>query len=150
MQFIWPPAIYVACVAAAILLGIYVPLPWIPKPLSDFAFAAGLVVIAGAIWIEIAAVLTLSRAGTPVLPTRRAEHLVTTGPYGFTRNPIYLGNTLLVIGAGLVFGLLWLFPAAIVAAFLTQKVAIAAEEKHLDARFGRTYREYRRKIRRWI
>jgi protein-S-isoprenylcysteine O-methyltransferase Ste14 len=84
------------------------------------------------------------------LPTRRAEHLVTGGPFAFTRNPIYLGNTMLMLGAGLVFGLLWFLPAAVIAAFLTQRIAIEAEEKHLESRFGRAYRDYRKKVRRWI
>lgn len=146
----WPPIIFLCLVAIAILLGFFWPLPWLPKPLSDFAFGAGIIVIIGAAWIEIAAVRTLMQAKTPVLPTRRAEHLVTKGPYAFTRNPIYLGNTVLMLGAGLVFGLLWFLPAALLAAFITQKLAVEQEEKHLEARFGRAYREYRKKVRRWI
>jgi protein-S-isoprenylcysteine O-methyltransferase Ste14 len=150
MTVAWPPIIYATAAILAIVLGLIVPLPWMPRPLSDFAFAAGIIVIVGAIWIDIAALQAMLRAGTPYLPTRRAEHLVTGGPFAFTRNPIYLGNTMLMLGAGLVFGLLWFLPAAVIAAFLTQRIAIEAEEKHLESRFGRAYRDYRKKVRRWI
>lgn len=146
----WPPIVYLAGAVVAILLGVVYPLPWLPSPLSELAFAAGVVVVAGAAAMEIAAVMTLRRANTTVLPTRRSDHLVTGGPYSFTRNPIYLGNTMLLIGAGLIFGLLWFLPVAIIAAMLVNKLAIEREEVHLEHRFGRAYRDYRKKARRWI
>ena len=146
----WPPIVYVVAIAVAITAGFVYPLPWLPSPLSEIAFAAGVVVIAGAIAIEVTAMRALKRGNTTVLPTKRTDHLVSNGPYSFTRNPIYLGNTMLVLGAGLVFGLLWFLPAAFVAAFATSKLAIEREEKHLEHRFGRAYRDYSKKVRRWI
>lgn len=133
----WPPIVYLAAVAAAIVLGIFFPLPWLPSPLSELAFATGIVTIAGAVAIEVMAIRTLRRGNTTVLPTKRSDHLVTNGPFSFTRNPIYLGNTMLMIGAGLVFGLLWFLPAAIAAAYATSKLAIEREETHLEHRFGK-------------
>lgn len=150
MSWYWPPVIYAGCIVLALLLSYFTPLPWLFRPLSDFAFAAGIVVAIGAAWIILAAGRTLDRANTTVLPTRRADHLVTKGPFSFTRNPIYLGMTMLLIAAGLVLGMLWFLAAAILASFLTQKIAIEAEEKHLELRFGKTYRDYRKRVRRWV
>ncbi|MDP3898022.1 MAG: isoprenylcysteine carboxylmethyltransferase family protein, partial [Mesorhizobium sp.] len=96
------------------------------------------------------AMRTLARHRTTVMPHRGADHLVSEGPYAFTRNPIYLGNTMLMIGVGLASGILWFLLFAILAAMATQKLAIEREERHLELRFGKRYRDYRKKVRRWI
>jgi protein-S-isoprenylcysteine O-methyltransferase Ste14 len=146
----WPPVIYGVAILAAVLLGLLVPLPWIGQPLSDILFAVGLLAIGAALALIIMAIRTLRRHNTTEMPHRPAEHLVTDGPFGLTRNPIYLGDTLLFIGIGLASGVWWFIILGIVAAFATQKLAIEREERHLDARFGKRYRDYRKKVRRWI
>lgn len=150
MKGYWPPMIYGGCALLALILSILLPLPWMPRPLSDFAFAAGIVVTIGGIWIILAAERAMKQAGTAILPTKRAEHLVTGGPFGFTRNPIYLGMTLIIFGIGLIAGYLWFLAGGLLAALLAQKIAIEAEEKHLEHRFGKRYRDYRKRVRRWV
>lgn len=146
----WPPIIYAAAVLAGVLCAWLLPLSWIPAPLSEILFAIGwLVAIAGLV-LDIRAIVELRRAKTTVMPHRGSAHLVTTGPYALSRNPIYLGNTLLMFGAALIFGTVWLILFGIVAAFATQKLAIAREEQHLSIRFGKRYRDYARRVRRWI
>ncbi len=71
-------------------------------------------------------------------------------PFSKSRNPIYVANTLLVLGAGLLFGILWLVIAALLAAFATQKLAIEREERHLAARFGPDWRAYAAQTPRWL
>ena len=146
----WPPLLYVSAIAIAVLANLAYALPWFTPPLSDLLFAIGWLLIAAVVAIDLAAMRTLARANTTILPHRGAEHLVTGGPYAISRNPIYLANTLLMIGVGLVSGIAWFIVFAVVAAFLTQKLAIEREEKHLDHRFGKRYRDYRKKVRRWI
>jgi len=150
MKGYWPPMIFGGCALLATILAYLAPLPWLPRPLSDFALAAGFVIAVGGVWIILAAGRALDRAGTTVLPTRRASHLVTRGPFSFTRNPIYLGMTMLLIAAGLMLGWIWLIASAILAAFLARKIAIEPEERHLEQRFGKSYRDYRKRVRRWI
>lgn len=149
-RFPWPPAIYLAAIAAAILLSLAVPLPWLGSPLADLLFAIGWIVLVVVVLLDVTAMRTLSRARTTVMPTRAAEHLVTSGPFAVSRNPIYLANTLLLIGVGLVAGWIWFFVLAIIAALATQKLAIEPEEKHLYARFGKKYLDYKKKVRRWV
>jgi protein-S-isoprenylcysteine O-methyltransferase Ste14 len=146
----WPPIIYVAAIALAILLWYLYPLPWIGQPLSDILFALGWLTLAAVVAIDVAAMRALARAKTTIMPNKGSDHLVTNGPYAFTRNPIYLGNTLLMIGGGLVTANLWLLILAVAAAFLTQKLAIEREEQHLGIRFGKRYRDYAKRVRRWI
>ncbi len=146
----WPPIVYLAAVAAAIVLHWLLPLPWIPRPLSELLFAVGWIVVGVALVIEVAAMRAMSRAKTTIMPTRGSDHLVTNGPFSFTRNPIYLGNTMLMIGIGLIAGIAWFILLAPVAAFATQKLAIEREEQHLEIRFGKKFRDYAKKVRRWI
>jgi protein-S-isoprenylcysteine O-methyltransferase Ste14 len=146
----WPPIIYLVAIAISIALGLLFPLPWISAPLSDILFAAGWLLVAAMVALDFSAMSTMARAKTTIRPDKASEHLVTTGAFSFTRNPIYLGNTLLMIGVGLITGIVWFLPLAIIAAFATQKLAIEREERHLEARFGKRYRDYAKRVRRWI
>ena len=75
-----------------------------------------------------------------ILPHRAATTLVTSGPFALSRNPIYLGNTLLLAGAGVMFGNVWFLLGAIGSAWLVTVLAIRREEAHLEARFGEAWR----------
>lgn len=146
----WPPMIYGAAIVIGFVLDAFVPLPWIGSPMADLLLAFGIVLLIGVVAMDASAFMTLRRARTTVLPHRASDHLVTSGPFSFTRNPIYVANTMLVVGIGLIAGSLWLILLALVAAFLTQKLQIEGEERHLAERFGKRYRDYAKKVRRWI
>jgi protein-S-isoprenylcysteine O-methyltransferase Ste14 len=147
----WPPIIYVAAIAISIVLGMLYPLPWLPSgTLPEILFAAGWLAIIGAIALVVSAVRAMSGARTTIRADRPADHLVTTGAFSVTRNPLYLASTLLMIGIGLIAGSIWFLVLAVLAAFATQKLAIEREEKHLTARFGKKYRDYMKRVRRWI
>jgi protein-S-isoprenylcysteine O-methyltransferase Ste14 len=146
----WPPLIY----GAAILLGAFsafvLPKPWPESPASDFLAAVGGLMIAAALFIDFSAMRTMSKAKTTIMPNKGAEHLVTRGPFSFSRNPIYLANTFITAGIGLLAGIIWFLPLALIAAYLTQHLAVRREEAHLEARFGKAFRDYSKKVRRWI
>lgn len=105
--------------------------------------AAGLVL---ALW----AAAGFIRAGTPLEPYKAASALVTTGPYRFSRNPIYLGMALLLAGVWLWLGSL--SPGLVLPAFVIaiDRRFIQREEAHLDERFGARFRAYRASVRRWL
>jgi protein-S-isoprenylcysteine O-methyltransferase Ste14 len=149
-RFPWPPVIYLVAIAVSIVLWLLYPLPWFGSPLSDILFAVGCVMIVAVVGIDISAMRTLARANTTIRPDKASTHLVTTGAFSFSRNPIYLANTLIMLGAALIAGIAWFIPLALIAAFLTQKLAIEGEEKHLALRFGKKYQDYRKRVRRWI
>jgi protein-S-isoprenylcysteine O-methyltransferase Ste14 len=146
----WPALIYIAAIAIGIVLTVLYPLPWIEGPLHDILFAAGFLLLAGGVALDLTAIRAMARAKTTIMPNRAAEHLVTSGPFAISRNPIYLGNTTLTIGIGLIAGSIWFVLLALVAAFATQAITIVHEEKFLQARFGKKYRDYAAKVRRWI
>lgn len=147
----WPPLIYLAAIALSVLLHYVMPLPWLPpSPLSSILFAVGWLMVAGALMIDVSAMRTLHRSRTTIMPHRGSDHLVTGGAFSLSRNPIYLANTMIMAGAGLIAGIVWFLPLALLAAFATQKLAIEREEKHLEARFGKKFRDYQKRVRRWI
>jgi protein-S-isoprenylcysteine O-methyltransferase Ste14 len=146
----WPPLIYIAAIAVGIALGQFYPLPWIGDLLGDILFAAGWVILLGVVALWVTSIRTMVRAKTTMNPNGMPDHLVTTGPFGITRNPMYLANTLLLIGVALVSGNIWFLLLSFVAAFATQKLAIEGEEKRLATKFGKKYRDYAKRVRRWI
>lgn len=146
----WAPMIHVAALALAILLAFFVPMPWISGVLAEFLFAVGCLLLAGGLALIVLAIRKMSRAGTTASPIRPATQLVTSGPFGISRNPIYLGNAVIMVAIALIAGSAWFIVMGIAAAIAVSLVVIPAEEKHLDLRFGRRYRDYAKRVRRWI
>ncbi len=146
----WPPVIYVVAIAASVVLGMLYPLPWIGDIFGDLLFGVGWVALFGVAMLWITAIRTMFRAKTTLDPNAEPDHLVTSGPFGITRNPMYLANTLLLIGVAFITGIAWFLIFAFLAAFATQKLAIEKEEKILAAKFGKKYRDYAKRVRRWI
>jgi len=146
----WPPIIYFVAIAVSVFLNLFHPLPWFGQPLSGILFVLGWLMIAAFVALNMSAIRAMRRAGTTVRPDRGTDHLVTDGPFSFTRNPLYLAGTMLLMGIGLVSGIVWFLLLAILAAFTVQKLAIEREERHLQARFGETYLDYAGRVRRWI
>ncbi len=103
-----------------------------------------------ALALDFAAMRACGRSGTTFLPTRRTDNLVTRGPFSFSRNPIYLANAALIFAVGLILGSLWFVALCPLAAVLTRKLAIDREERHLEARFGKRFRDYQKRVRRWF
>ncbi|MGQ0714682.1 MAG: methyltransferase family protein [Gemmatimonadaceae bacterium] len=112
--------------------------------------AGGWLFIAGGVAFMLWAMAMFRRARTSVLPFRPASAMVTTGPYRFTRNPMYVGLTVLYVGLCLLTGMLWplvMLPFVLVA--LTTLV-IRREERYLEDAFGAEYAAYRARVRRWL
>ncbi|TPI15977.1 isoprenylcysteine carboxylmethyltransferase family protein [Mesorhizobium sp. B4-1-3] len=146
----WPPVIYVVAIAASVVLGMLYPLPWIGDIFGDLLFGVGWVALFGVAMLWITAIRAMFRAKTTLDPNAEPDRLVTSGPFGITRNPMYLANTLLLIGVAFITGIGWFLLFAFLAAFATQKLAIEKEEKILAAKFGKKYRDYAKRVRRWI
>jgi len=146
----WPPVIYVVAIALSVVLGMLYPLPWIGDIFGDLLFGVGWVALFGVAMLWITAIRVMMRAKTTFDPNADPDHLVTSGPFGITRNPMYLANTLLLIGVAFITGIAWFLIFAFLAAFATQKLAIEKEEKILAAKFGKKYRDYAKRVRRWI
>lgn len=87
---------------------------------------------------------------TGIAPWHPSTVLVTEGPYGFTRNPMYLGMALLYLGMSLAFGLLWAAAALVPVIVVIDRAVIQREEAYLARKHGAAYEAYRKRVRRWI
>lgn len=143
----WPPLILAIAMAASLGLGLFVPLP-VPSDL--WVQFIGYIVTSGGIVLDLWAILTMRHLQTNILPHRGAGRLVTTGPFRFTRNPIYVGNATLMAGIGFVFGNFWFVLLGVVSALVVDRLAIRREERHLAKRFGQDWIDYASRVPRWL
>lgn len=125
-------------------------------PALRFALPAGGIAAAGLVAtgtaVAVSGVVAFRRARTTVNPLRPhdASNLVTTGIYRRTRNPMYLGLLLALLGWGLF---LHSIPALLMAATyvpLMNRLQIIPEERALTALFGAVFTDYQAKVRRWL
>lgn len=142
-----PPAFYVAGFLAGIALELVFPIDALPVAL---AIVAG--VLGAMLWMALdgRAMLHFRRAGTGMAPTKPTTALVTSGPYRVTRNPMYLGMAFLYIGLALALGIVWALAVLPAVLLIVDRLVIVREERDLEARFGEQYREYRKRVRRWL
>jgi protein-S-isoprenylcysteine O-methyltransferase Ste14 len=123
-------------------------------PIVEFdgtlARIAGAVLVIAGLGIAASGSNAFRRAGTPVVPFERPTALVTDGLFRYTRNPMYLGLVLALVGVALLLGSLgaWL-PIAVFVAIIRLDF-IAGEERFLADIFGEDYLAYQRKTRRWL
>ncbi len=78
------------------------------------------------------------------------SHFIKTGPFKYSRNPIYLGLLMILIGFGFVIGSFSSFIGAIIFFIITDMWSVPFEEKRLSKIFGEEYVEYKSKVRRWL
>jgi len=145
----WPPILLVGVVVAAWGLGRVAPIEWTGLddwPARAVGYGIGIAGVALTTW----AIICLLQAGTTVLPTARATRLVTRGPYRRWRNPIYLGEVMILLGIAQITHNIWFVTAAAAFALLVTWLAILPEERHLEAVFGEEYRAYKAHTRRWL
>jgi protein-S-isoprenylcysteine O-methyltransferase Ste14 len=96
------------------------------------------------------AIVTISRAGSNVPTNRPTTTIVDTGPYGFTRNPIYLAMVLGLLAAAIGFDSAWPLLTLVPFVLVIRYGVIAREEAYLECKFGDVYAGYRARVRRWL
>lgn len=146
----WPPMIYTGAFALAFALQETAALRILDQALAQAPRAAGFIVIVVGLAIDLAAMWALARRRTAIMPNAAASALVSDGVFAWSRNPIYLGNTVLLAGAALALRWGWLILLAPVTVIAVTRLAIEREERHLAARFGEDWRAYAARVGRWL
>ena len=142
-----PLLIYAGALAAGLLLQRLAPLPFLPRPVAR---VVGLCLTVLSFFIGVPAFVAMRRARTNLDPRQPTTAIVTTGPYRYTRNPIYVSFTILYTGLALLANSLWamlLLPALLI---VRSRGVIAREEQYLERKFGATYLHYKARVRRWL
>lgn len=112
-------------------------------------FLGGIAVGAGVI-LMVLAVIEMRRHRTTVVPRREADALVQSGVFKRTRNPIYLGDALILLGMILYWDAPLALPLVPVFVWWIERHFILDEEARLSRRFGPAFRQYRNRTRRWL
>ncbi len=123
---------------------------WLPGFPNPWTIILGGLMVAGGFALAIWAANLFHGADTNIDPRKPAEKIVTSGPYRFTRNPMYVGLLSVHFGVGLALSLDWTLVVTVVLwAFLHWGVVLR-EESYLTDKFGADYEELLSQTRRWI
>lgn len=142
-----PPLVALMFIVIAYFLGGFAPLPFsAPVALRYIGLAMTFV----GFLLGVAAFLEFRRARTTLDPHGSVKQVVTSGIYRFTRNPIYLGFLLMVIGLPLNSGLYWGIVLAPLYVIMMNRLIIQHEEAYLEKKFGKAYTSYTSRVRRWL
>ncbi len=142
-----PPFVFLASILLGVLLQFALPLPFVTRGIG---IVAGPMLVVMAIALFVSSVAKFRAAGTPVPAQKPTTAIVATGPYRFSRNPIYLAFSLLQAGVAIWVNSLWLLGTLVVAVALMHFVVIRREEQYLERKFGATYLAYKVSVRRWL
>ena len=142
-----PPFLYGGAFVVALTLR------WIwPMPIFDRAAAVwpSLALVVLALAIAMWGRRTMHATGTSVSPLRPSTAIVTSGPFRFSRNPLYFALTLLYVGLTLAFDTWWGVVVLVPLLIIMHYGVVLREERYLEQKFGETYRQYRSVVRRYL
>jgi len=142
-----PPFLYGGAFLVVLVLRWIWPMPILGRSVIIWP---GLALVAVGLGIAIWGRRTMVAAGTNVNPSRPATVIVTSGPFRFSRNPLYVSLTLLYLGLSLAFDTWW-GPIALIPLLIVMHLGVVLrEERYLDKKFGESYRQYRSSVRRYL
>ena len=142
-----PPVLLLIHIFASFLLNWLLPLPFaFPRMLVWIGYA---LIIIG-LGLPFSAASRIMKAHTTLDPHGSVTEIVTSGPYRFSRNPIYLGFVCLLIGFPFIFSSYWGLILSPVLIVLLYRLVIQYEEAYLEKKFGETYSSYKSRVRRWL
>jgi protein-S-isoprenylcysteine O-methyltransferase Ste14 len=142
-----PPLIYLGSLVFGLLLNRKFPVTLLPRKMArnfGWPLLGGGVLLIG--WFEWA----MRHAGTPANPYKPVSHVVTQGPFRYTRNPGYLAMATIYMGIASLANALWAVLLLPVALIVVQRGVIEREERYLERKFGEEYLRYKAQVRRWI
>ena len=142
-----PPLVYMTSLVSGAVMHLAMPLPFLPATL---AVALEVPLVAVAIALFSYSVAQFRAAGTPVPARKPTTVIVRTGPYHFSRNPIYLAFSVFQLGIAISVNSVWLLATLVGAVALIHYVVIPREEQYLERKFGAQYLDYKAAVRRWL
>lgn len=142
-----PPLIFVLSMIIAYAAHRFMP---VEIGVSGGFETIGVAVVALGIGCFILAVRTLKSADTNVEPWKPTSSIVSTGIFAYTRNPIYLGFSIVVVGVGIFLDSVWVLLSFLPSVAAVYFIAIRKEEAYLEKKFAGEYLQYKARVRRWL
>ena len=142
-----PPLLFGTALVAVLALRWFHPLPIIG---SAAILWPCLILVALGIAIGIPGRRAMKAARTNVNPYRPTTAIVTSGPFRFSRNPLYVGVTLVYLGVTLALNTWWSLVVLMPILLVMHYGVVLREERYLEGKFGDAYRQYRSRVRRYL
>ena len=145
-----PPILFAGAVLVGCLLSWIVPLgPGLGSANARALAVGGSLALVGFALMALS-VREFRRAGTSVIPGEPSTVLLESGPYRFTRNPIYIGFVIFYFGLAIMLTSAWMLVLLIPVLIILQRGVVEREEAYLQAKFGAAYRKYQARVPRWL
>ena len=110
----------------------------------------GLIIFLAGLSITFYSFYLFKKNKTPIIPGTKPTFVVQSGPYKFTRNPMYIGVTFALLGISIYIGNLLSLISPLIFFILMNLIYIPFEEKLMENIFGKHYLDYKKKVRRWF
>ena len=143
-----PPLLLFGLVIVGVVCDLVVPLPFVPASVPEVWVGGGLWLAGFA--LAALAVWQMLRAGTDVQTHTSTSRVVEGGVFAHSRNPIYLGGLIGLLGVGIGFNSLWLLVMLPLFYLVVRYGVVAREEAYLERKFGADYLVYKARVRRWL
>jgi len=147
---LFPPFLLLATVGLSIALQIIMPIQFLVALDRTWRIGSGVATLIVGVAIGLVACRTLIRRGTNISPLRPTTALATEGVFNWTRNPIYVGGTVVLIGFAFVCALDWLLLLVGPSMLVLHFTVVLREEKYLARKFYEEYRRYTTRVPRYL
>ncbi len=144
-----PPLVFLIGILVGVALQYAVKRAEVPVD-RRITILGGILTLVMAVGLIASARILFVRTGQNPAPWKPSPELISSGPYRFTRNPMYAGLTLIQIGLGLAVNNVWICLLAPAALLTVHFVAVLPEERYLSEKFGESYRAYLTRVRRYL
>jgi protein-S-isoprenylcysteine O-methyltransferase Ste14 len=144
-----PPLVFLGAIIAGVIVQRMVT-PLSLQVAAGIRVAAGVLILVCGTSLVISARIWFTRTGQSPIPWKPTPELILRGPYRFTRNPMYVGVTLFVVGLGLTLNDIWISLFAAPALLVVHFIAVLPEERYLAEKFGESYRNFHAQVRRYV
>jgi protein-S-isoprenylcysteine O-methyltransferase Ste14 len=144
-----PPLLFLGALALAALLEAAMAIPSLPLP-PGLGYGLGAILVLGGLALLLLGARRFRAAGTNIPPTLPTTALVVTGPYRWSRNPLYVAMILIYLGLALAARSSWALVLVVPLVILLNYGVVRREEAYLERKFGADYRTYRARVRRWV
>ena len=142
-----PPVMFLAALVLGFLIDWVWPVALLP---GNGQYIVGGVLMTAALVFGMWGRILFTRFGTNVEPFKPTTAIITSGPFAYSRNPLYLSLFVLYTGIAILADNAWLLALAVPLFFMVRYGVIAREERYLEQKFGETYLAYKRRVRRWL
>ena len=142
-----PPAIYLIAVLIGLMTDYFFPFSFMPE---SFQLPIGLLIILPSVTLAALSFREFKKAETNVDPYKPSTAIITSGPFRYTRNPLYVTLSFVIIGVGIWLDNIWIIAMLVPVLILMHYGVIKKEEQYLTKKFGDKYLKYKETVPRWF